>query len=517
MDTQQVIRFSYTQSLSSDGERWSETVEAQVVLSSAALSTGWLKENFTGRKGGALDYIVLTAIIMHARPLKGDDLALFGRLGLATPEDEGRLYARVSDIGLADELGVHRKTIAASARRLAEAGFIAVLDLPDGFRDSRGRFAGSKAYLVSGEMERYLPKVIENTRGSLSATDEEEAPHRGSSSTTDTPDRGTLTATVSPENASTVAVKVPHRGSLTATNINDDEDEEEEEEGFLEKIAAERVFARFAVLLGRDYAPTQKDRQLLAQLDKAGYCTADVLAGMERVKDNLGGAMDGVQSFAYVIPEIRRQPPTAPENASSAPEEKPPANPPDSGGNPQALGAAVPPENQPLEPPAVEVPAEIERVFRAVMRREMTPVERQRLVWLHEELSSAAETGPEAVWKRILDAMKFQLNPFARNPIPYLHKLLTQPEKPDAGSGKKQRLHKKPGDQGTALAKTDDVEYPPVQFGAITITRPPERKSGYVIPAEETRRGIYDAIMAIRALERQMQLDDETDGGDDRG
>ncbi|RMD63912.1 hypothetical protein D6833_05135 [Candidatus Parcubacteria bacterium] len=224
MDTQ-VIQFSHTQSMSWNGERWSETVEAQVVLSSAALSTGWLKENFTGKKGGALDYIVLTALIMHARPLMGDDLALFEKLGLATPQDEGRLYARVSDLGLAEELGVHRKTIAASARRLAAAGFIAILDLPDGFRDSRGRFAGSKAYLVSGSMERYLPKIVTNTppeagpdRGSSSATDDT---HRGSLTTTDDTHRGNSSATVSPENDSTVAVQVPHRGSLTATNIND--------------------------------------------------------------------------------------------------------------------------------------------------------------------------------------------------------------------------------------------------------------------------------------------------------
>ncbi|RMH48058.1 MAG: hypothetical protein D6694_00960 [Gammaproteobacteria bacterium] len=510
MDTQ-VIQFNHTQSISWNGERWSETVDVQVILTSAALSTAWLREHFTGRNGGTVDFTVLISIIMHSRPLRGDDLVLFEKLGLATSADEGRLYARISDVGLADELGIHRKTIAASARRLAAAGFIAVLDLPDGFRDSRGRFSGNKAYLVSGDMARYLPKIV-------TSDDDAALAHRDTPVTTVAPNRGSLTATADPKNASTVAVEVPYRGSSTATNINDEEDEEGEEE-FLEKIATQQVFARFALLLGREYTPTQKDRKLLRQLSQDGYRTGDVMAGMVRVQENRGGRMGDVQSFAYVVPEIRRRPPARPVSGQED-EAQPPV---------PAPGKDTPlPNSQPVPAPvtldaeAEEIPADVERAFCAVMRREITPVERQRLAWLHEELVALGGNKlPNGdPWQRILTAIKFQLNPDARNPTSYLHKLLIQPlEEPEKTTKRRKtrRGERRPDTPKTGLARAAGENHPPIQIGAMTITRPPERPSGYVVPSEAARRDIYDAVAALRALERQMKGQNKTVGGDRHG
>jgi hypothetical protein len=166
VSTQQVVQFEYQQSLAweSNRPRWSERIQASVRLTNAALTSGWLREHFSGGRGGAVDFLVLAAIVMHARPLSGDDLDYLVRLGMADLQDEGCLFARVTDLGLADELGVHRTTIAASAGRLASSGFIQVAEAPDSahYQDSKGRFAGAKAYLLAGDIQqRFLKKDLQ--------------------------------------------------------------------------------------------------------------------------------------------------------------------------------------------------------------------------------------------------------------------------------------------------------------------------------------------------------------------
>ena len=93
MTSRQVIHFEFQQSLSweSDSPRWSESLQASVHLTDAALSSGWLRQHFSGRRGGANDFLVLMAIVMHARPLRGADLDYLVGLGMATHQDEGRL------------------------------------------------------------------------------------------------------------------------------------------------------------------------------------------------------------------------------------------------------------------------------------------------------------------------------------------------------------------------------------------------------------------------------------------
>jgi hypothetical protein len=460
---QQVIRFEYLQSLAWQAEnRWSEQVEARVTLTDAAFSSGWLRQHFTGQKGGATDFVILIAIVMHARPLKGDDLQYLVNLGMATAADEGRLYARITDKGLADELGIHRTTVAKSANRLAEASFITILDIPEhltSFRDSHGQFAGSKVYLLSGELEQFLPKALHarpTHRVALSDTDGDG-----------------LTATVTPENEATVSLEPTHRVSLTDTNkrLKDRGGEE-----VFKQIAPEIVFSHFAQLRGQDYVPNDKDRATLETLEAEGYATDEILAAMQRAAANLDGTLRVARTFAYVIPEIRRQPPeNLGEASGSAPGDSNPGE-----RNPFADSTSALPELS-----AVQIPADILQTIQQIIGRPLTGVERQRLAWLHAELQGEAD---DPVWPAILAAVKFQLNPQAQQPVAYLRKVLeNQPAKPQKPSKDSSR-------PVTALAKQNPhaTEHPPIQVGGLVLTRPKDRPSGYVVPAEENMRNLYE-------------------------
>jgi hypothetical protein len=168
-----VFRIIHQQTLAATSDnRITETgPEVYFQISHQAIAEGWFKKSFPGRLSG--DLAVLIALGLHARPLKGNDLALMIELGQATPADEGRLYARVSDVGLADILNAHRERIRESTERLARVGLLTILSLPDKFRDSRGAFSGNHAYLLSGQ-NRIVSQVIERpvVRAGLSSTDD---------------------------------------------------------------------------------------------------------------------------------------------------------------------------------------------------------------------------------------------------------------------------------------------------------------------------------------------------------
>ena len=71
MSERQVVKFAFEQSLSWEqdgGRRWSERVQARVTILDEALTSGWLRENFAGRRGGTNDFLLLVALVMHARP-----------------------------------------------------------------------------------------------------------------------------------------------------------------------------------------------------------------------------------------------------------------------------------------------------------------------------------------------------------------------------------------------------------------------------------------------------------------
>jgi hypothetical protein len=249
---QRVLQFEYQQSLVQDSERagWSETVSISVRLLSAAITSGWYRQRFAKRGN---DFIILLAIAMHARPLKGEDLHMLVNLRMATPQDEGRLYARVSDAALADELGMSRATIARATRRLAEERSIHAVEIPEtliAFRDSHGRFNGNKVYLVAGDIQsRFLEKNIEKI------------------------DRATKSSPVKADRV------IKQYSPATDWRINGKDGEEVEEE---EASLSHQVFAYFASRKGvRYFHPTIKEQVALEKLIREGFSLEQIMAGIE--------------------------------------------------------------------------------------------------------------------------------------------------------------------------------------------------------------------------------------------
>lgn len=157
-----VVQIEHTQLLELDTEHvYSERVVTRVIETGDALTSGWLRSNFSKNP---VDYLILHGILHHTRPLAGKDYEQLLALKLVTPEDKGRLYARITDIGLADILGPHRTTIAAAAQRLADKGLIRIAQIPEailrrgGLRDSHGKFEGNCVYLIAGDFGSVLSK-----------------------------------------------------------------------------------------------------------------------------------------------------------------------------------------------------------------------------------------------------------------------------------------------------------------------------------------------------------------------
>jgi len=144
-----IFRIVYSQQIIADSNNTLVETPPEIYfqISRAAATSGWLRESFGGQRNG--DFAVLVAIGLHTRRLTGDDYQLFSGLGMVTPQDKDRLYARVTDKGLADILGRTKQTsIRGAINRLAILGLLRILPLPPNFRDSRGQFAGDRAYIL---------------------------------------------------------------------------------------------------------------------------------------------------------------------------------------------------------------------------------------------------------------------------------------------------------------------------------------------------------------------------------
>lgn len=459
MTSRQVIHFEYQQSLSWDSEspHWSESLQASVHLTDAALSSGWLRQHFSGRRGGANDFLVLVAIVMHARPLRGADLDYLERLGMASRQDEGRLYARVTDLGLSDELGMHRTTIAASAERLKQSGFIDIAEVPEEveYRDSKGRFAGSKVYLLSGELQKhFMSKEIQPLHG----------------------DRVGLTDM---DQSSTVSVKPTHRDSRTDTNLTGGGGGDS-----FSAEAEEKIWALFAALKGDPaYQPTPREKRLLRTLYADGYNTQEILDGIQFAFRQVTSA-DPVRHFGFCVPVIRANHPQA--SPVLAPDPVPAVDP-----------ASTPIANQ-SDPP--QIPEHALQIFtQANQGRPPTTTDLHRLNWLHEECVPVAEQNGQDAWEWIVEALKSAAGQ-AHNLLPYttalVRKKMTQTNQrnvqgdntPDSDPEPRKKVCKPttaPGSQtgtiSTALARR---------------TSTPAR-SGFVIPAEYSQEALVRALELI--------------------
>ena len=189
IEYQQVLRYN------SDQRGWSEALDISVRLHAEALTSGWLRDQFTGRSG-PLEFMVLMTITLHTQPLTGKMLQQLLRLGIARPADEGRMFSMVTDLGLGEELGVNRHTVDGVTRRLADRQLLDIWTLPASLRN-QGRFANTKIYVLSGSVQRAFVKEITPKPHLIGETDD----HRGRSTATvesGINHRGGSTATVKP-------------------------------------------------------------------------------------------------------------------------------------------------------------------------------------------------------------------------------------------------------------------------------------------------------------------------------
>jgi hypothetical protein len=309
-----MVVIEHTQSIAyDDAGTPQERLSVSVRFTYEAFSSGWVKENFRGR-GGPTDFLVMTAIANHARPLRGADLRLLVRLGAATKADEGRLYARVTDVGLADELGCGRDTVKNAAQRLAEKQLIRICELPDDFRDSRGQFSGTKAFLISGIPSSYLSKAITpgNDSGThrvgLSSTDGGAQTHRAVSSSTDggaQADRAGLSSTVRGSRdhraGLTVTADPAHRAGSSGTN----EEEEKEEEG--EEVISS-LLDQFASLRNDlTYRPCEREREQVQELLDEGYGADQIVGAIDQVFASRPPHANPVHSFGYMLSYVHRR------------------------------------------------------------------------------------------------------------------------------------------------------------------------------------------------------------------
>ena len=179
----QVFRIVYTQTLLGDesGTLTDARPDVHFQIGYAAIETGWLRH--FQRCWSDLGFLI--GLGLHARPLLDDDFKLLRDLKLVGPQDEGRLYARVTDLGLSEVTGIERRRgIPQCASRLAEHGLLRILDLSeqvrgrrDKFRDSYGQFGGQHAYLLLGSVVSQandrvgLPRTAARHHAGLPRTD----------------------------------------------------------------------------------------------------------------------------------------------------------------------------------------------------------------------------------------------------------------------------------------------------------------------------------------------------------
>lgn len=520
MEQDRVIQFEHKQSLAwGDGTgRWSESYQASVTITDAILTSGWYTKHFSGR-GGDSEFVLLQMIGLHARPLKGDDLVQLIGLGMATPEDEGRLYARVTDVGLADEMGTHRTTIAERAQRLADKGFIRIAEIPGAqqsngrgvfgfFRDSHGQFNGTKVYILSGDLQNLLSKQVA-TRPFL--TDKS---HRGGLSDTVNGKiayHDALTDTVNGQKAPTVSVKPTRYVGLADTNRG-------VEEGGVFKSRKEifaTVFSCFAEQRDNGpYEPSNRDYKAVKTLLAQGYTPQEIMDGIRRSARRTDGTpIREARWFTFCLPEIQLLPPQARPGlfaAPPAPDEPAPAAAP-AADTPAPADADhpagdTPPQDDAAASTAHALPALVQETFTLAFGRIPTAAECANLTWFSADL--ARQFPGSQPWDVITAAIQASAGSPVRSPAAYIRKVaLGQLQRP-ASQGKTQPAQKGGGGEGAknAAALADKtlalVSQPDgsqaIVVGGVKIEKPPTRK-GYVIPNDISRQSLWQVAQEMFA------------------
>ena len=340
--TDDIIEITYKQTLRHTGEAgktWSERVRIAVSFLSGALTSGWLRANFSdARAGGPTDLMVLLGIALHARPLTGDELARLIRLGVATEADEGRMFTWVSDKTLADELGLGRETIAASAHRLQDRNLLSIWELDEQLRDQshqvrRGQsvyvqrgFGVSRFYVLSGDLEQFLSKTVTPIRAASSSTDATRAAPS---------DTGDLTRAASSRTGAKGASEpvryhaAPHAASSDTNDLIGGEGGGDAAPLSV-NFSDDDVLGYFLARKGKPHAFSAKELKALADLRTAGYTLDEIKAGIDKAFARPGGCRHFTlcaviirdTSPAHLSGPTRSQPESArpPEDARPLPE-----------------------------------------------------------------------------------------------------------------------------------------------------------------------------------------------------
>lgn len=166
----EVLSIRHQQALNLRSGVLRESRNVEIAFQYDALATGWLAQFGEGRGRGRTALLVLIALALHSRPLGLEaneaDYRRLLDLDLITAKDRGRLYSRVTDLALAEELNLSRNTIPLALAWLTERRIVTVVTLPQDFEDSQGRFSGNRAYLLAADdfltLNRPSPTGVNN-------------------------------------------------------------------------------------------------------------------------------------------------------------------------------------------------------------------------------------------------------------------------------------------------------------------------------------------------------------------
>ena len=217
-----VFEVRHTQSLSSHGAGpLTESRQLEVVFTKEAITSGFLARLQKRDAGSALS--VLMTLVLHTRPLLGEELALLQQHGLATPDDQGRLFCWLTRKGIAEALDTKWDVVERAMKWLIAQALIREVPMPAAFV---ARFVRTK---LRGQLHSevlYILNVDGMMRTQWAATDDAPSvPSQGGQSDASVPFEGVHSpASIPPEGIhSATSVPLHGRQSLNHDTSSDND------------------------------------------------------------------------------------------------------------------------------------------------------------------------------------------------------------------------------------------------------------------------------------------------------
>lgn len=150
-----VFEVRHTQSLWSEGEGpLDETSKIELVITKEAIASGFLERLQQRDAGSALP--VLTTLVLHTRPLVGDEWELLAQHELVTKAEQGRLFCWLTRQGIAAALNTQWRTVDRAIQWLIAHELVREIPMPAEFV---ARFVQTKARGQSNSEVLYLLNV----------------------------------------------------------------------------------------------------------------------------------------------------------------------------------------------------------------------------------------------------------------------------------------------------------------------------------------------------------------------